>query len=72
MEWLRESSAFFPFFILFMAMHLFGHGRHGGHGGCGEEGSARIMEAKRTKVAADVAEYASDKLVVGDLATSGG
>ncbi len=33
MEWLRENSVFIFFFILMIAMHLFGHGMHGGHGG---------------------------------------
>ncbi len=39
MEWLRENSVFLLFFILFIAMHLFGHGMgmHGGHGGHSEE-----------------------------------
>ncbi len=37
MEWLRENSVFLLFLILFVAMHLFGHGMHGGHGGHGEE-----------------------------------
>ncbi len=38
MEWIRENGAFILFFVLFIAMHLFGHGMHGGHGGHGEEG----------------------------------
>ncbi len=31
MEWLRENSVFLLFFIVMIAMHLFGHGMHGGH-----------------------------------------
>ncbi len=37
MEWIRENWIFLLFFILFIAMHLFGHGMHRGHGGHGEE-----------------------------------
>ncbi len=36
MEWIRENWFFLLFSILFIAMHLFGHGMHGmrcgGHG----------------------------------------
>ncbi len=40
MEWIRENWFFIIFFILFIAMHLFGFGcgRHGGHKGHSEEG----------------------------------
>jgi len=37
MEWIRENWVFIIFFIIFIAMHLFGggcmpgHGRHRGH-----------------------------------------
>ncbi len=31
MEWLRENSVFLLFFIVMIAMHLFGRGMHGGH-----------------------------------------
>ncbi|MEW6584168.1 MAG: DUF2933 domain-containing protein [Nitrospirota bacterium] len=36
MDWIRENWVFLLFSLLFIAMHLFGHGMHGGHGG--EEG----------------------------------
>ena len=40
MEWIRENWVFIIFFVLFMAMHLFGFGcgGHGGPKGHGEEG----------------------------------
>jgi len=47
MAWLRENWFSILIFILFIAMHLFGHGMHGGHRGHGgedeghHEGSAR-------------------------------
>ncbi len=31
MEWLRENPVFLLFFIVMIAMHLFGHGMHGNH-----------------------------------------
>ena len=37
MEWLRENWFSVLIFILFIAMHMFGHGMHGGHGGHDEE-----------------------------------
>ncbi|MBI5639993.1 MAG: DUF2933 domain-containing protein [Nitrospirae bacterium] len=37
MDWLRENWFSALVFILFIAMHLFGHGMHGGHGGHSEE-----------------------------------
>ncbi|KAF0145708.1 MAG: hypothetical protein FD156_683 [Nitrospirae bacterium] len=38
MDWVRENWIFFLFFIIFIAMHLFGHGMHVGRcGGHGEE-----------------------------------
>ncbi len=38
-EWLRDNWFFLLMFILFIAMHLFGHGMHGGHGGHGSHGA---------------------------------
>ena len=35
MDWLAQNWIWVVFFILFIGMHLFGHGGHGGHGGCG-------------------------------------
>jgi len=37
MEWLRDNWFSVLIFILFVAMHFFGHGMHGGHEGHGEE-----------------------------------
>lgn len=39
MEWVRENWFFILFFIIFIAMHLSGHGCMGGHGKHGEEDS---------------------------------
>jgi hypothetical protein len=36
MEWIRENWVFLLFFIIFISMHLFGHGC-GGHGKHREE-----------------------------------
>lgn len=33
MEWFSQNWIWVLFFMGFIAMHLFGHGRHGGHGG---------------------------------------
>ena len=33
MEWLLENWFWVLIGVLFVAMHLFGHGGHGGHGG---------------------------------------
>ena len=38
MEWLVENWFWVLIGILFVAMHLFGHGGHGGHGGQGGHG----------------------------------
>lgn len=36
MEWLSQNWFWVVIGVLFVAMHLFGHGGHGGHGGgCG-------------------------------------
>lgn len=35
MEWLAQNWIWVVFFILFIGMHLFGHGGHGGHSGGG-------------------------------------
>lgn len=40
MEWLAQNWVWVVIFVLFIGMHLFGHGghggrgSHGGHGGC--------------------------------------
>lgn len=33
MEWLSENWFWVLIVVVFIAMHLFGHGGHGGHGG---------------------------------------
>ena len=38
MEWLTENWFWVLIGILFVAMHMFGHGGHGGHGGGGHGG----------------------------------
>ncbi len=38
MDWLTQNWIWVVFFVLFIGMHLFGHGGHGGHGGCGGGG----------------------------------
>ena len=38
MEWLVENWFWVVIGILFVAMHMFGHGGHGGHGGGGHGG----------------------------------
>ncbi len=38
MEWLAENWFWVLIGILFVAMHMFGHGGHGGHGGTGGHG----------------------------------
>lgn len=40
MDWLRENWFWAGVFILFIGMHMFGHG-HGGHGGHGGGHSRR-------------------------------
>jgi len=38
MEWLAENWFWVLIGILFVSMHLFGHGCHGGHGGKDSKG----------------------------------
>ena len=35
MDWLAQNWIWVVIFVLFIGMHLFGHGRHGGGGCCG-------------------------------------
>lgn len=37
MDWLAQNWIWVVFFILFIGMHLFGHGGHGGCGGGDDE-----------------------------------
>ncbi len=74
MEWIRENWFFLLFFILFVAMHLFGHGIHGmgcgGHGGGSGEhkGHGEGPERRRKRrEAMDAAEDTCSKLVDGNL-----
>ena len=39
MDWLLANWFWILIFILFVGMHLFGHGGHGGHGGGGRQRS---------------------------------
>lgn len=38
MEWVRENWVSILILIVFIAIHLFGHGLHGGHEGRSKEG----------------------------------
>jgi len=38
MDWLAQNWIWVVIFVLFIGMHLFGHGGHGGHGGQGGHG----------------------------------
>lgn len=51
MEWIRENWVFILFFIIFIGMHLFGHGMHGGCGKTeeGEEHKGHGSSEKREK-----------------------
>lgn len=40
MEWLAANWIWVLVGVLFVAMHLFGHGGHGGHGGQGGRGGS--------------------------------
>ncbi|MFZ3209310.1 MAG: hypothetical protein WA140_10810 [Geobacteraceae bacterium] len=40
MDWLLANWFWILIFVLFIAMHMFGHGCHGGHGG-GDHGPNR-------------------------------
>jgi len=37
MDWVRQNWVFILFFVIFIGMHLFGHGCMGGHDRHGEE-----------------------------------
>lgn len=37
MEWFSQNGFFILLLLLFVAMHLFGHGGHGGHGAHGRD-----------------------------------
>ena len=39
MEWLSENWVWVLVAVVFIGLHLFGHGGHGGHGGDGDSGS---------------------------------
>ncbi|MBN8761892.1 MAG: hypothetical protein J0I63_00855 [Thiobacillus sp.] len=43
MDWLAQNWIWVVFFVLFIGMHLFGHGGHGGggHGGHSGHGGGR-------------------------------
>ncbi len=55
MEWLRENSVFLLFFIVMIAMHLFGRGMHSGHShestehkGRGDNGASGTNDKQRS------------------------
>lgn len=39
MKWLAENWLWVLIGILFVSMHMFGHGGHGGRSGCGHKGN---------------------------------
>lgn len=50
MDWLTQNWIWVVIFVLFIGMHLFGHGGHGGrggHGGCGGGDGQRPVGGKR-------------------------
>lgn len=57
MEWLSQNWFWLVIFVIFMAMHLFGHQGHGGHGGgCGggtgeDEGKSSPRRGEDEKMA---------------------
>ena len=47
MSWVMENGFWIVIGIVFVAMHLFGHGGHGGHGRHGgRKGSARDSDSR--------------------------
>ena len=48
MDWVRENWFFLLVWIIFIAMHLFGHGMNGG--GCGGHGEHGEAGRKKTEV----------------------
>jgi hypothetical protein len=53
MAWLAQNWFWVLLFVLFIGMHLFGHGGHGGHGGgsggCGHKRSKQKDQNKTDK-----------------------
>jgi hypothetical protein len=41
MDWLAQNWVWVVILVLFIGMHLFGHGGHGGHSGEGDEDDQR-------------------------------
>lgn len=41
MQWLAENWVWIVVFVVFIGLHMFGHGGHGGGGGCGGGGEER-------------------------------
>jgi len=48
MEWLTQNWFWVLIGILFVAMHLFGHGGHGGHSGHGGDDAPDKPSPKKT------------------------
>ena len=44
MDWLLANWFWILIFVLFIAMHLFGHGGHGGHSGQGGDDRQRSKD----------------------------
>jgi hypothetical protein len=47
MEWLSENWLWLLIAVLFIVMHMFGHGGHGGHGGPGKQDDYGDEDRKR-------------------------
>ena len=47
MQWLAQNWFWVLIFVLFIGLHLFGHGSHGGRGGgCGGHGGQKRPDEK--------------------------
>lgn len=53
MKWLAENWLWIVFAIVFVAMHIFGHGGHGGHNEQDEQEN-KSKNKKRTQKESDV------------------
>lgn len=58
MQWLAENWVWIVVFIVFVGMHMFGHGGHGGRGGHGGHGGGGRDEPRRP---ADKDEQGKDR-----------
>jgi len=53
MGWVRENWVFILFFVIFIAMHLFGGGCMGGHGGHRGHGEGEEHKEHEEKVSSE-------------------